>query len=420
MTAARPQPRVAIVGAGFGGLWALRRCARLPVRVILVDRHNYHTFFPLLYQVAAAELEPEEIVYPIRSVLRPLSNVEFMLAEVQQVDLAGRVLRTSTQDIPYDFLILAIGSVTHFFGVSGAATHALPLKTLEDGIAIRNHILEAFEYALSDQDLNRRRQRLTFVLVGGGPTGVEFAGALAELVRGPLRKDFPALDFHEVQIILLEAQDTLLPGWPRRLSTYAERRLRQMEVDVRLGAKVHDVGDHVVTLAAGSVIATDTVVWTAGVRGNASLASWGFPMTRSGRIAVGPTLQVADHPEVYVVGDLADVVGNPSPMIAPAATQQGDAAAENIGHQLAGRSPQLFRYRDRGMMATIGRNAAVAHIAHVSLTGFLAWVLWLGVHLVNLIGFRNRLVVLINWSWDYFASERAVRLILPKSRSSDS
>ncbi len=406
-------PRVVIVGAGFGGLWALRRCSQLPVEVILIDRHNYHTFLPLLYQVAAAELEPEEIVYPVRSILRRFANAQFVMAEVLAVDLAARILRTSNQDIPFEFLILAVGSTTHFFGVPGAADHAFPLKTIEDGVALRNHILKGFERAVIEPDRACRRAQLTFVIVGGGPTGVEFGGALAELIRGPLRKDYPTLDFDEVRVVLLEAKDTLLPGWPQRLSTYAAHRLRRMGLEVRLSATVREVSAQMVRLDNGLWIPAETVVWTAGVRGSPRVTEWGLPTTRSGRVVVAPTLQVSGHPKVYVVGDLAEIEGDPSPMIAPAATQQGEAAARNIGRQLRGAAPLSFRYRDRGTMATIGRNAAVAHLGRLVFTGFPAWVLWLSVHLANLIGFRNRLIVLINWAWDYLAAERAVRLILP-------
>ncbi|MDR7418192.1 MAG: NAD(P)/FAD-dependent oxidoreductase [Armatimonadota bacterium] len=406
--------RVIIVGGGFGGLWAARALAGGPADVLLIDRCNYHTFLPLLYQVGAAELEPEAIAYPIRSILRRQRSLRFMMADVKAVDLAARTIATEHQRVPYDFLILAAGSVSHFFGVAGAAEHAFPLKTLPQGGTLRNHILCCFERAAHEPDAALRRELLTFAIVGGGPTGVEFAGALAELIRGPLVKDYPGLDFQEVRVVLLEAVERLLPGLPDRLQAYALSRLRQMGVDVRVRAAVGEIRREAVCLRDGTIIPARTVVWTAGVRGEPLAQAWGLPTSRAGRVTVLPTLQVPDHPDVYVVGDLAHVEqdGRPLPMIAPVAIQQGEAAGRNVARQLRGEAPLEFRYRDRGAMAVIGRNAAVAHVWGRGFTGFPAWVLWLGVHLVNLIGFRNRLVVLINWAWDYFFYERAVRLIL--------
>ncbi len=408
-------PRVAIVGAGFGGLWAARSLVRSPVEVLLIDRHNYHCFLPLLYQVAAAELEPEEIAYPVRTILWKLPNARFVLADVKGVDLARRVLETDGPAIPYDFLMLATGSVSHFFGIPGADEHAFPLKTLEQGVALRTRILRCFERAAFEIDPERRRRMLTFAIVGGGPTGVEFAGALAELIYGPFVRDYSMLDFREIRIVLLEAMDGLLPGLPERLRGYALARLWRMGVEVRLQATVSQITGEAVRLKDGTVIPTETVVWTAGVRGDALAQAWGLPTARAGRVAILPTLQVPDHPEVYVIGDLAHIEddGRPLPMIAPVAIQQGIAAARNIAQQILGQDPLPFRYRDPGVMATIGRNAAVVYWRGRSFTGFSAWILWLSVHLFHLIGFRNRLFVLINWAWDYLFYERAVRLILP-------
>jgi len=407
--------RVVIVGAGFGGLWAARTLARSPFEVLLVDRNNYHTFLALLYQVAAAELDPGDIAYPVRGILRGLPNVRFVMAEVKGVDFGQRAVETDGLTIPYDYLILATGSVSHFFGVPGAAECAFPLKTLEQGIVLRNHILGCFEQAAYVPDAERRQRLLTFAIVGGGATGVEFAGALAELIRGPLARDYPTLDFRKVRVVLLEARDRLLPGMPERLQTYALKRLRRMGVEVRLQAAVSRVAHDAVHLQDGTVIPAETTVWTAGVRGDPQVANWGLPTARGGRVAVLPTLQVPDHPEVYVIGDLAyfEEEGRPLPMVAPVAIQQGIAAARNILRQIAGEPPVPFRYRDPGSMATIGRNAAVVQLGRWTFTGFPAWVLWLGVHLLRLIGFRNRLLVLINWAWDYLLFERAVRLILP-------
>ena len=412
------RPLVAIVGAGFGGLWAARNLAHYPVEVLLIDRHNYHCFLPLLYQVAAAELEPEEIAHPVRSILWKLPNVQFVLADVRGVDLGRRMLETDGPAIPYDYLILATGSVSHFFGVPGAAEYAFPLKTLEQGVALRTRILCCFERAVLEPDPERRRRLLTFVIVGGGPTGVEFAGALVELIRGPLVKDFSTLDFREVRVILLEAAGGLLVGLPERLGAYASARLGRMGVEVRLHATVSQITHEAVHLKDGTTIPAETVVWTAGVRGDPLAQAWGLPTARGGRVVVQPTLQLAGHPEVYVVGDLAHVEdsGKPLPMLAPVAMQQGVAAARNIGRQIAGQDPVPFHYRDPGTMVVIGRNAGAVHLRGRAFTGFVAWVLWLGVHLVKLIGFRNRLLVLINWAWNYLFYEHAVRLILPSER----
>ncbi len=414
------RPRVVIMGAGFGGLWAARALAQFPVDVLLIDRNNYHTFLPLLYQVAAAELGPEDIVYPVRSILRRLPNADFALAEVSKVDFRARWVETDGTSIPYDYLILAAGSTTHFFGVPGGAEHAFPLKTLEQGIRLRNHILTCFERAAKSGSAEARRRLLTFVIVGGGPTGVEFAGALAELLRRPLVQDFPRLDFREARVVLLEAAESLLPGLAERLRAYALARLRRMGVEVLLKAAVDRVTGQAAHLKDGSTLPSETVVWTAGVRGHPLAETWGLPTVRSGRVATLPTLQVEGHAEIYVIGDLANFEegGRPLPMIAPVAIQQGRAAAENIKRQVSGQAPLPFHYRDRGAMATIGRNAAVAYLAGQAFTGFPAWLIWLGVHLFNLIGFRNRIIVLINWAWDYFLYERAVRLVLPSERSS--
>lgn len=412
------RPRVVVVGAGFGGLWAARTLARYPSEVLLLDRNNYHTFLALLYQVATAELGPEEIAYPMRSTLRKLPNVHFAMAEVKEVDLAGHVVESDGHVIPYDFLIVATGSVTHFFDVPGAIDYAFPLKTLEQAISLRNHILCCFERAVNEPDAERRQRLLTFTIVGGGPTGVEFAGALAELVRGPLVKDYPTLDFRKVSVVLLEAADTLLSNLPERLRSYAVARLSMMGVEVRLQTPVTQVTPEAAYLKDESIVPTETVVWIAGVRGHPMAQTWGLPTTRDGRVTVLPTLQVPGYPKVYVIGDLASVVEDehPLPMVAPVAIQQGVAAARNIARQIAGQDPEPFHYRDRGTMATIGRNAAVAHLGRREFTGFPAWALWLSVHLLRLIGFRNRLLVLINWAWDYLFYERGMRLIFPLDR----
>ena len=414
-------PRVVILGAGFGGLWSARLLARSQVEVLVLDRNNFHTFLPLLYQVAAAELEPEDIVYPLRSILRGYSNVQFLMNQVTRIDLDAKMVETKDYNFSYDYLILAAGSTSFFFGIIGAEQHAFQLKTLEQAIKLRNHILYCFERALCESDAELRRRMLTFAIVGGGPTGVEFAGAQAELIRGPLIKDYPALNFKEVRVILLEATDHLLTGFPTRLQSYAVSRLRSMGIEVQLEAVVSEITSHSLQLKNGDVIPLETVVWTAGVRGLPLDHTGELPAARNGRIKVLSTLQIPEHPEVYVVGDLAQIEesGSPLPMIAPVAIQQGEMAARNIARQLAGRELLPFHYKDPGTMVTIGRNSAAALVKGRAFTGFPAWLLWLGVHLYNLIGFRNRLLVMINWAWDYLLYDRAVRLITPSIEDSN-
>lgn len=414
------RPTVVIVGAGFGGLSAARTLARSPVDTVLVDRNNYHTFHALLYQVAAAELEPEEISYPVRTILRRVPNARFLMAEVDRVDLAARTVRAGGHDVGYDYLILASGSSTRFLGAEDASANAFELKTLDHAIALRNRILCCLEQAGSETDAGHRRRLLTFVIIGGGPTGVEFAGALAELVRGPIMKDYPALGPEDVKVVLLQATGSLLDDLPVGLRDYALRRLRQIGVEVRLNAPATRVAREGVTLKDGSGLESSTVLWTAGVRGNSLAEASGLPVAADGRVVVLPGLQVPGHPEVYVIGDLARVErdGRPLPFTAPPAIQEGAAAARNILRQVRDLPPVPFRYRDRGSLATVGRTAAVACIGGRQFRGFGAWVLWLWVHIFNLIGFRNRILVMVNWAWDFLLYERAVRLILPSESCS--
>ncbi|HEX7621060.1 MAG TPA: NAD(P)/FAD-dependent oxidoreductase [Anaerolineales bacterium] len=413
------RPRVVIIGAGFAGLWAARTLAYSQTEVLVLDRNNYHTFFPLLYQVAAAELEPEDIVYPVRRVLRGQQNIRFLMNEVTEIDLVGKQVKTTDHVFPYDFLVFAIGSTSHFFGVTGAAEYAYQLKTLEQASALRNHILFRFERALCETDPKHRQQMLTFAIVGGGPTGVEFAGALAELIRGPLVKDYQALDPREMHVLLLEATDRLLAPFPERLGTYAVSRLQKMGVEIHLRMIVNQITPEHVQFKDGSIIPLETVIWTAGVQGESFNAE--LPRMRNGQVRVLPTLQTPDHPEIYIIGDLAylEEDGHSLPMLAPVATQQGEAVARNIIRQTNGQEPVPFHYHNRGTMVTIGRNAAIAYIGGHAITGFPAWILWLTIHLYSLIGFRNRLLVLINWAWDYLFFERAVHLIvsLPGSQT---
>jgi NADH:quinone reductase (non-electrogenic) len=407
------KPTVVIVGAGFGGLRAARRLRGNDVRVILIDRHNYHLFQPLLYQVATAGLETEQIAKPVRAILRGQRNLEFRLAQVEGVDLAGRSLRTSAGDIRYDYLILAVGGETDTFGKRGVQHNGLALKGLLDAVAIRNRILCLFERAALETDSARRQALLTLVIVGGGPTGVEMAGALSELVHLVLARDLPSLDLRQVSILLLEAADRLLPGMPAPLAQAAVAMLERKGVRVRLHAMVDDYDGEVVSLQGGERIATRTLIWAAGARAAPLVAKLGLPTKRQGRVAVETTLQLPGAPEAFVIGDAAylEDAGRPLPMLAPVAMQMGETAADNIRRLLRGEAPVAFRYKDAGSLATVGRNAAIAHVRGLSVRGFLAWVVWLVVHLIQLIGFRNRLLVLVNWAVDYFFYDRAVRLI---------
>lgn len=405
--------RIVIVGGGFGGLWAARAFSGSPVEVLLISRNNYHTFLPLLHQVAAAELEPEQIVYPLRKWLRKLPNVRFAMAQVKQIDLESKFVETDNCLIPYDFLILATGSVPKFFGVVGAVENAFPLKTLEEAIALRNHIIHCFEQAAQSPNESRRRRLLTFTIVGGGATGVELAGALAELIYGNLVKDYSRLNLGKVRLVLLQAGDSLLPNLPKHLRTYTLAQLRKKGVEVYLQARVSEVTKEAVHLQDG-IIATETVIWTAGVRGN-SLSELKELPTNNDQVTVLPTLQVPGHPQVYAIGDLASVKQNgvTLPMLAPVAIAQAKSVAHNIMRQIEGQNPLPWRYQHKGTMVIIGRHSAVLHAGKLTLTGFPAWILWLVIHLVNLLGFRNRLVVLINWLWGYLWRDRPFRVILP-------
>jgi NADH dehydrogenase len=407
------RPKVVIVGAGFGGLRAARALRGAPVDVLLLDRNNYHLFQPLLYQVATAGLTPSEIAYPVRAILRGQENASFRVAEVTGLDVAAKILGTADGPIPYDSLVLAIGAETNWFHLEGVERNGFALKTVADAVSIRNHVLSCFEKAVAETDPAARAALLTFVVAGGGPTGVEMAGALSELLRLVLKKDHPALDVHEVRVVLVESAPQILGGMPESLREAARRSLERKGVQLRLGALVEDFDGRRVKLKGGDVLPAATLIWAAGAKATSLTGKIGLETAAAARIVVEPTLQVPGHPEIYVIGDAAypEANGMPIPMMAPPAIQMGELAAGNIARSLRGEPPRPFRYKDPGSLATIGRNSAVAFIRGWKFTGFLAWVVWLFVHLVQLIGFRNRIVVLLDWAWDYFLYERAVRLI---------
>jgi NADH:ubiquinone reductase (H+-translocating) len=420
-TGERVRPRVVVVGAGFGGLTAARALASAPVDVLLLDRNNFHVFWPLLYQIGTAALEATEIAYPVRTALRGHPSMRFRMLDARALYPARKVIVAGEQEIHYDLLLLALGSSPFFFGIPGAAEHAYPLKTLDDGMELRNQILSRFELAVAAVDEKHRRELLTFVIVGAGATGVEFAGALAELIRSLLRKDYPELPRDAASVILLEALDGVLLEFPPELGAYARRRLEAMGVEVRLGATVTEVAATGVCLEDGSVISTETVVWSAGVRGHPLAERWGLPTTPRGTVRVEPTLQVEGWPSIYAIGDLASFEqdGEPLPMIAPVAQQQAEAAARNVLHQLRGEPLEPFLYRDPGRLAVIGRNKGVAQLWGYGFTGLPAWLLWAGVHLFKVAGVRNKLQLLLNWVQDYIFAERAVRLVFPYHEVAD-
>ncbi|UJS16072.1 MAG: NAD(P)/FAD-dependent oxidoreductase [Candidatus Jettenia sp.] len=410
--------RVVIVGVGFAGLRAARTLANKGFDVLLLDRNNYHLFQPLLYQVATAELEQESIVYPIREIIRHWRGVHFRLAEVWGIDLERHQVLTANGVIAYDYLILATGSVTNFFGMDTMKRYGYDLKYLNDAVVLRNQILSSFEYAAQKPNSSERLALLTFIVVGGGPTGVEFTGALAELVHHVLSKDYPELQVKDIRIILIEAGDSLLSNFPKKLQDYALLKLHRMGIEVRLKTAVSGAESHQVLLKDGTSIPSRTLFWAAGVRASSLADALPVMKVRGGRIIVKQDLTIEGYPNVFVVGDMAylEQDGQPLPMIAPVAMQQGEYAGRAILQAERGRPIGPFYYRDRGSMATIGRGAAVAHTMGFSFSGFSAWVIWLALHLFFLIGFRNRIVVLLNWGYEYFLLKRQIRIITQEKK----
>jgi NADH dehydrogenase len=407
-------PHVVIVGAGFGGLETAQRLKNAPVQITLIDRQNYHLFQPLLYQVAIAGLVPSQIAYPLRTIFRKQKNLTFQMGEVTSIDFESRYVRSNGSVIAYDYLVLAVGGQTNFFGLGAVEENGFQLKSIEDATATRNHLLRTFERASREVDPEVRKALLTFVVVGGGPTGVETAGALAELITHVLAKDYPHMDLSEVRVLLVEAIGTVMLAYPDELRKATVKLLEDKKVEILLNTRLTDFNGRRITLADGRHIDAFTLIWTAGVRAAEITDRLGVPQATAGRVRVGPTLQLPQHPEVFVFGDAAyveDANRQPLPMLATVAQQQAKAAARNLRRLLKGEELEPFRYKDPGLLATIGRNAAVARIWGLSFSGFIAWVIWVGLHIFRLIGFRNRVAVLINWAWDYFFYDNQVRLI---------
>ena len=407
------KPRVVIIGAGFGGLEAAKKLAGETVRVTVVDRTNYHLFQPLLYQVATAALSPADIAAPVRAILSKSKNMEVILAEVESIDVNAKKVRMVDEELDYDYLIVATGARHSYFGHPEWEKLAPGLKSLEDAVEIRRRILLAFEYAERVSDEAARKAAMTFVVIGGGPTGVEMAGAIAEIARYTLAKDFRHIDPSQARVILVEADPWVLAAFPDDLQISARKQLVDLGVEVRTGIHATNLSEEGLQVG-DEFIPCRVRIWAAG--NNASFVghSLGAPIDRVGRVIVNKDLTIPDHPEVQVIGDLANFshqTGQPLPGVSPVAMQQGRHAAHNILAMIDGRKPQRFWYFDKGSMATIGRNKAVADLKLIHLSGIPAWLAWLFVHIIFLVGFRNRLAVLFQWAWAYFSFNKGARLI---------
>lgn len=408
------EPRVVIIGAGFGGLQAAQSFLKAPVHVLLIDRNNYHLFQPLLYQVATATLSDVDVAYPLRAILREQKNLEFLLANVKQIDLHSQKIFTDTDEIFYDYLILAPGSETNYYGTESLSQHSFGLKNLQDAHRIRQHLLMQFEKASQVTNPEKRKALLTFVVAGGGATGVEMAGAISELAQVVVKKDFPELDIQEIRIVLLEAADKLVAHLQTDLSKNTVIALSRKGVEIIFGSKVVDYNGEVIRLDPFQTLPARTLIWTAGVRASGLIDQLGLSQAGQKRIRVLPTLQLPEFSSAYVIGDAAYVEnseGKALPMTAPVAMQQAKLTSRNILADMAGSPLIPFTFQDPGMMATIGRNQAVAQIGKFRFTGWIAWLIWLFVHLFQIIGFRNRLLVLFKWSWEYIFYDRMGRLL---------
>jgi NADH dehydrogenase len=420
MTQTQQPARIVIVGAGFGGLTAARRLRGKDVRVTVVDRQNHHLFQPLLYQVATAALSPSDIASPIRRILRGRKNVEVVLGEAAAIDLESKRVVLTDGAVPFDYLIVATGAAHSYFGHDEWAPFAPGLKSIDDALEIRRRVLFAFEAAEREPDAELKRAWLTFVIVGAGPTGVELAGALTEIARHALARDFRHIDPAQARVILLEGSPRVLPAYVEPLSERARRQLEGMGVEVRTGQVATAIDAHGVGVGSER-IESRTVLWAAGVAASPLARSLGAPLDRAGRVHVEPDLTIPGRDDVYVIGDLASLVqdGKPVPGVAPAAMQEAEHAVRNLRLTLQGKPRLPFRYHDKGSLATIGRAAAVADFGRIKLSGGVAWLAWLFIHIFFLIGFRNRFVVLFLWAWSYITYDRGARLITGPPRPLD-
>ncbi|HYS54498.1 MAG TPA: NAD(P)/FAD-dependent oxidoreductase [Thermoanaerobaculia bacterium] len=400
--------RVVIVGSGFGGLYAAKALRKAPAQITIVDRRNFHLFQPLLYQVATAALNPSDIAYPIRSVVAHQQNTNVILAEATAIDMERKIVKLVDGEIAYDYLIVATGATHSYFKHPEWMRFAPGLKTIEDALEIRRRVLLAFESAERETDVDKQKAWMTFVIVGGGPTGVELAGALSEIARQTMIRDFRRINPSSARVILIEGTDRVLPPYPPDLSKKAADQLRNLGVEVITGGMVTNVDDHSVSVGEMR-IPTRTVLWAAGVQASPLARTLGAPLDRAGRVTVNPDLTVPGHPEVFVIGDLAAV--DKVPGVAPAAIQEGKHAAKNIVLAMAGKPMRPFHYWDKGSLATIGRAAAVADLGRFHISGFAAWFSWLAIHIFFLIGFRNRVLVILQWAWAYLTYQRGARLI---------
>lgn len=403
---------VVIIGAGFGGLYATKELSGHDVEITIVDRKNHHTFQPLLYQVATAALNPSDIAVPIRSIVRKKRNVRVVLGEAVSIDAENKRVVLRDGELEYDRLIIATGATHSYFGNDHWARHAPGLKTIEDALEIRRRMLLAYEAAEREADPDLQQEWMTFVIVGAGPTGVELAGSISEIARHTLRRDFRRINPAAARVVLVEALPRVLPPYEPDLSESARKQLEKLQVEVRTDTRVTDIEADRVVLEDDEIRAR-TILWAAGVRASEIVKTIDAPLDRAGRVEVAPDLTVPGRDDIYVIGDLASIVqdGEPVPGIAPAAIQQGRHAARNILRSLEGKATFPFRYRDKGIMATIGRAAAVAQFGKLHLSGFVAWFIWLGVHIFFLIGFRNRFLVILQWAWAYISWTRGARLI---------
>ena len=407
-------PTVVVIGAGFAGLATVRALEKAPVQTTLVDQHNYHLFSPLLYQVGTALLDPSEIATPVRAVVGPIDNAEFHLGRVEGIDLDSRTVKTDREDIAYDYLVVCTGSRTNFFGNRTLEERSVGLKDMDDALSLRSRVLDLFEKAKWEQDTAKHSRLLTFVVVGGGSTGIETAGALIELIHFNLKKDFKEMDLSEVSVTLVEGSDAVLGPFHPKLQQSALRTLERKGVKVMLNTRVGEVRDGEVELSDGTVMPCGLVVWTAGVCASELGSAVASELGRGGRVPVDSTLQLPGHPEVFVIGDLAQITedGKVLPMLAPVAQQGGRCAARNISAMAEGRTPERFKYMDKGIMSTIGRNAAVAQVGPLRIGGFVGWLAWLFVHLLLIVSFRSQVSIVVNWAWNYALNDRPARTIL--------